>query len=100
MSFTDQKPRVVTKEDLVAPWSGFKDGSHFYCYICGYSFEEGDTWRWVYAGKHRKPNLMVCENCDSDVVLERWDEIWKEWEDLSRGQFRFIATRLRDAERG
>ena len=55
MSFTDMKPRVVTKADLTAPWGGYKDGSHFFCHLCGHLFEEGDTWRWVYAGKHIYP---------------------------------------------
>lgn len=100
--FTDQKLRIATKEDLIAPWSGYKDGTHFYCYLCGYSFEEGDQWRWIYAGKHHAPNIMVCENCDNgnnELILQAWDKIWEEWEELSHGKFRFIATRLKDAER-
>ena len=98
MSFTDQKPRLVTKEDLTAPWSGYRDGSHFYCHICGHSFIEGDTWRWIFAGGKGMHNLMVCGNCDSDSVLDRWEELYNEWEELSKGRFRFIATRFKDAE--
>ena len=98
MSFTDQKCRTVTKEDLTAPWCGYKDGSHFYCKLCGHSFEEGDEWRWVFAGKVHLPNLQVCSNCDGEDVLEKWVKLWKDWEMLSNGMFRFIATRLADLE--
>ncbi len=98
MSFTDQKPRTATKEDLTAPWSGFKDGSHFYCKLCGYSFEEGDGWRWIYAGKKALPNLLVCAHCDGEDVLDLWVKLWKEWEELSKGKFRFVATLLKDCE--
>lgn len=99
MGFTDQKPRTVTKEDLTAPWSGFKDGSHFYCNLCGTSFQEGEIWRWVYAGKKALPNFKVCSNCDGDDVLERYTTLWQEWEELAKGKFRFIATRLDDCEK-
>jgi len=99
MSFTNGKQRVVTKEDLSAPWSGHKDGSHFYCYLCGYSFQEGDGWRWLYATQKGLPNIMVCSNCDCDDVLERWQAIWDEWDKLSKGKFRFMATRMKDAEK-
>lgn len=98
MSFTDQKPRIATKEDLTAPWSGRKDGSHFYCGLCGHSFKECDTWRWVYAGKAGLVNLMVCQNCDSGDVVDKWKQLHKEWEHLSKGRFRFMATRIKDYE--
>jgi len=98
MSFTDQKPRIATKDDLIAPWSGYKDGSHFYCNLCGRSFIEGDTWRWVYAGKIGLVNFKVCSNCDGDDVLDKWKKLWEEWEVLAQGKFRFIATRLKECE--
>jgi len=75
MSFTDQKPRVVTTDDLAAHWSGYKDGSHFRCYLCGHKFKLGDTWRWVYDndgdGAHAG-NFMVCSDCDGPDVRTRW----------------------------
>lgn len=99
MPFTDQKLRVVTKEDLTAPWSGHTDGSHFYCKLCGHSFEEGDRWRWVLATRAGYVNVMVCESCDGDDVLDRWVALNKEWDELAKGKFRFIATALDDWQR-
>lgn len=101
MSFTDQKPRVVTKGDLTAPWSGHNDGSHFFCRLCGHLFKEGDMWRWICAGKVHLRNLMVCSNCDGEDedVLRRWVKLNEEWEDLAKGKFRFIATMLEDLEK-
>ncbi len=96
MSFTDQKPRIVTKEDLTAAWSGYRDGSHFYCSLCGTSFKEGDIWRWVYAGKKTMLNFMVCSSCDNGDVLGKWVSLHAEWDELANGKFRFIATVLRD----
>ncbi len=98
MSFTDQKPRITTLEDLHAPWEGYPDGSHFYCKLCGYSFMEGDTWRWVFVGERSLPNLLVCQGCDGEDILEKWAAWWAEWESLKIGKLRYIATRLRDAE--
>ena len=98
MSFTDQKSRVATAKDLVAPWSGHKDGSHFYCSLCGHSFEEGEQWRWVYAGRVSLPNIMVCKACDGDNVLERWKTLNEEWDSFAKGKFRFVATLIADLE--
>lgn len=100
MSFTNQKQRVVTKEDLIAPWSGYKNGSHFYCRLCGSKFKVGDKWRWVFAGSIKRVNLMVCEACDNGDVLEKWDKWWKEWEHLAETRFRYIAVMLEDARKG
>jgi len=100
MSFTDQKPRVATEEDVKAAWSGIKDGKRFYCKLCGHQFQVGDVWRWVYAGKKGLLNLMVCERCDGVDVLDRWEQWWREWEQLAQGKFRYIADRIEDAERG
>jgi len=99
MSFTDQKPRVATAEDIKAPWSGVKNGKRFYCMLCGYHFQVGDIWRWVSGGKKHLLNLMVCEKCDGDDVLERWEKWWQDWEHLAKTKFRYIADRLDDAER-
>lgn len=98
MSFTSQEPQIATKEDLTAPWSGRKDGSHFYCRICGYQFAEGSIWRWVHCTKVGLPNIMICATCDGDDVVERWKALCDEWDKLAKGKFRFIATMLDDYE--
>jgi hypothetical protein len=77
MSFTDQKPRVVTEKELKARWGGYSDGRMFRCYLCGHRFQLGDVWRWVYSPR-KWHNFMVCEKCDGDDVLERW---WKHMDD-------------------
>lgn len=100
MSFTDQKPRVATEDDIKESWSGVKAGKRFYCRLCGYRFQVGDVWRWVHAGNIHRLNLLVCEKCDGEDVLERWERWWKEWEQLAQGKFRYIADRMEDAERG
>ena len=86
MSFTDQKPRVVTEKELKAPWGGYRDGRKFRCYLCGHRFKLGDTFRWVLSRKYM--NLMTCGKCDGDDVLERWhkhveeakEKYWWLWE--------------------
>ena len=70
MRFTDQKERVATDEDVSAPWGGEKNGKRFRCYLCGYKFKVGDTWRWV-AGKWTI-NFLVCQPCDGEDVQERF----------------------------
>lgn len=66
MSFTDQKPFIVTKEHLMLPWNGGKNGKYFLCKLCGYKFEEGDTVRWQYTNdvKGAGGNSFVCLSCD------------------------------------
>jgi len=78
--FTDQKPRVATVDDCRARWGGVPNGKRFRCYLCGYKFKPGDTWRWVY-GNGQSPaygNFIVCESCDGEDVLERWAAANKE----------------------
>ncbi len=99
MSFTDQKQHTVTAEDLKAPWSGYKDGSRFYCRLCGHKFKIRDLFRWVYAGSIDRVNLLVCRKCDGPDVLERWEKWWEEWEYLAKTKLRYIADRLVDAEK-
>lgn len=79
-SFTDQKQRVATEKDCKAPWSGGKDGKYFRCYLCGYKFVVGDKWRWIFAGRIPLLNFIVCEKCDGDDVLERWQKANEEAE--------------------
>lgn len=74
MSMTDQKPRQTTQEDLNARWDGAPPGVNHRCYLCGYKFKLGDTYRWVYANhiKDSRGNFVTCELCDGPDVLERW----------------------------
>lgn len=70
--FTDQKRRVATAADLVAPWGGYRDGRRFRCYLCGHHFKEGDGYRWIYVCRAGCTNLIVCDACDGDDVVDRW----------------------------
>lgn len=100
MSFTDQKQRVATEEDVKSPWSGVPNGGRFYCYLCGYRFKVNDKWRWVYGGSLALCNLLICEECDGPDVLDKWKKWWEEWGYISKNKFKFIANRMKDAERG
>lgn len=81
MSFTDEKPRVVTKERYPGNWGGYKDGRKFRCSMCGHYFKIGDIFRWVMGTRKGVLNLMVCEKCDGPDILDRWVERVKEYED-------------------
>lgn len=74
MSFTDQKPWIVTPEDCAADWGGGKGGKHFRCHMCGHKFEPGDTARWQYTNSTpgASGNPLVCVKCDGPDVVERW----------------------------
>lgn len=76
-SFTDQKQRIATEEDLVARWSFGKPGEKFRCYLCGHKFKIGDKWRWVYSASKGLCNFITCEKCDGIDVLDRWVELNK-----------------------
>jgi len=76
MSFTDQKPHFVTKDDLKRKWAGHRD--NFRCYLCGHKFELDDTYRWVY--NPRGLNFMVCKGCDGEDVIERFKKHYAEGE--------------------
>jgi hypothetical protein len=76
MSFTDQKPRIATEDDLIAPWSGGKPGEYFRCYLCGHQFVVGDQWRWVYSQSFL--SFFTCKSCDGDDVKERWVKLNEE----------------------
>lgn len=71
MSFTDQKPRIATEKEVPGNWGGYKDGRYFRCYLCGYKFKVGDYWRWIYSKKNINP--IVCKTCDTEDVLEKWE---------------------------
>ena len=78
--FTDQKPRIVTEKDLNGMWYGGKKGKYFRCSLCGYKFQLGDYWRFVYAGNVHLANLLVCKNCDdeNEKVLKKWKVMHEE----------------------
>jgi len=75
MSFTDQKPRVATNKDVVAPWGGGKYGIYFRCYLCGYKFTVGDYFRWVF---HSTGNFLTCKDCDCIGVAQKWEQVQEE----------------------
>jgi hypothetical protein len=73
MSWTDQTPQVATEEHLQLCWSGGRPGERFRCYLCGYKFVLGDTWRFVFDnGGSGSGNFLVCEICDCDDIRDRW----------------------------
>ena len=69
--FTNQKPRIATQEECNGRWDGVPNGKRFRCHLCGHKFIVGDYWRWVYSP--HAINFMVCEECDGNDVLDRWD---------------------------
>lgn len=73
MSFTDQKPRIATEQELKSDW-GYGPGKNFRCKLCGHNFRAGEQWRWVYGGPVHLQNLMVCKECDgtNEEVLNKW----------------------------
>jgi hypothetical protein len=88
MSFTDQKRRVATDNDLTRHWSGEPNGKRFRCYLCGVKFKAGDGWRWVYSagatfttesGKWGMINFMTCDPCDGPDVIDRWVKLHEEF---------------------
>lgn len=77
-SFTDQKQRIATQEDVNAPWCGErrKDRTNFRCHLCGHVFKVGDKWRWVCATPRDCPhhhNFLTCEACDGPDVRQRME---------------------------
>ena len=95
MSFTDQKPRLATKEECEAPWSGYKDGRYFRCHLCGHRFQEGDQWRWVRG--IRMLNFKVCGKCDTGDDEDLRDRVDKAWEE-SKERFWYLHADLKGAE--
>lgn len=79
-SWTDGKPLKAAEEHLKAPWNGEANGKRFRCYLCGYKFKKGNTWRWVYSNRAGISNLIVCRTCDCDTedVLNKWEQMHKE----------------------
>ena len=88
MSFTDQKHRVATEEHVKAKWGGVSNGKLFRCYLCGYKFKVGDTWRWVCSKVFH--NFLVCEKCDGPDINEKWA---KHIEEL-KTKYWFVLDRL------
>ena len=95
MSFTDQKPRTATDEDVKASWSGYPNGKYFRCKLCGHKFQVGDYYRFVF---HPYGNIIVCESCD-DNPEGNWTQIHEEWEQLKEGKFWWFIHQLEDGLR-
>lgn len=86
--WTTQEPQTVTKQDLKLPWLGGKNGKYFKCCFCGYKFQEGDYWRWIYTNniKGAIGNPITCKRCDTgdiDSMVEKWKKMHSE----SRGKY-------------
>lgn len=80
MSFLDQKPFVVTADDMQAMWNGLPRGKaahvHLRCALCGHRFSEGERARCIYTNSMPPElgisgNPFVCGSCDgpTDVVV-------------------------------
>jgi len=85
----NQRPFVVSKEDLKRPWGGYRDGRCFRCGLCGHLFKAGDIARWVYLGNSgfKYGNKFVCEKCDCKDVVEKFLELQEEWERMRNSKF-------------
>ena len=94
MSFTDQKPRIATEQDVTASWGGAKNGKYFRCYLCGHKFVIGDQYRFVF-GKDTV-NCIVCQLCDGtdEEVRGKWRKLQDEFDELSSGKFWFFTKRI------
>lgn len=93
MSFTDQKPRVATEENIKAPWSGGKNGRYFRCSLCGHKFIVNDYYRFVF---HQFGNILVCQDCDKDDPATKWTNLHGEWDKLREGKFWHFIVKLED----
>lgn len=79
MSFTDQKPFIVTEEHTKARWCGYCDARMFRCAWCGHKFQVGDTARWVFTNDSENNarglagNPFICDKCDGPrgVILAK-----------------------------
>ena len=82
MSFTDQKPFIVSEKDLKTRWGGGKPGEYFRCGLCGYRFCLGDTARWQYTNDTPEAwgNPMICEKCDGprEEIITKWKRMHEE----------------------
>ena len=91
-SFTDQKPRIATREDVHARWSGGATGKYFRCALCGHKFKVGDTWRFVYTNDTPGAggNPLVCETCDGtrEKVIEKWKALKIEFDNPKFWRFK------------
>lgn len=95
MSFTDQKPRIATEEDIKAPWSGGEQGKYFRCKLCRHHFQAGDYYRWIYMGKEGYMNIIVCRACDTPDVKEKWFKADMEWNKMREvGPFWWFIAQL------
>lgn len=85
------RPTVVTEEHCRMPWGGGRNGKWFRCYMCGHKLVPGDIVRWVLVRGGKASNLIVCESCDGEDVIDRWVAMTKEARErfwfFTRGEF-------------
>jgi hypothetical protein len=103
MSFTDQKPRVMTEADFNSKWGLHRGKLH--CTLCNHQFQVGETWRWVFANSQTPSygNFQVCTKCDGPDVMDRYQAACKLLRDSMKGHGEYhwpvdIAARLIAAE--
>lgn len=102
-SFTNQKRRVATKEEVESRWS---DRMGLYCHLCNRKIKVGEGWRWVYANDQATSfgNFMVCDACDGPDVKDRYQRacelVQKSMEGHGAGHWPVdLAAKLLDIER-
>lgn len=81
MSFTDGKQRIATDEECKLDWNCGKNGKYFRCFLCGYRFEIGDKWRFIY-GMRKTTNYFACDDCDdgdNESMAQKGCEHYKEY---------------------
>lgn len=113
MSFTDQKPFVVTEQQVTAPWGGHRDGRNFRCAWCGHHFKIGDVARWVFTNdgqpdtKGLSGNPFICSSCDGprEQILARLQQLREEvdsekyWWVIERRAVKLAEEMMREQER-
>jgi hypothetical protein len=80
VSFTDQKPRLVTEAGITARWGGNNYVLNFRCGLCGYRFRIGQIW-----------------NCATAEALERIAELEEGLEPFAAVGERLIAMRAENS---
>lgn len=82
-------PVRATAQHCQAPWSGHP--KNFRCGFCGYKFQEGDIFRWIYTNdiSGAGGNPLACEACgqDREELRKRWQAMHAEYRALKAGRF-------------
>jgi len=97
MSWTRGEPSTVTADHLESPWACGKPGEYFRCYLCGYRFELGDYFRFVFTNDMRDAggNPLVCKNCDegNEAVRAEWKRMNDDVREMKKGKYWALLRR-------